>query len=94
VLPAAKCPLMVEAFEGNKAEIKTLLPVLKTFMTAHQLVEVTVVADAGMFSKPTSTPSKTPSCRSSSAPGFPRSLTRWSNGAATTRTSRSPMGTS
>jgi Transposase DDE domain len=44
-------PLMVHAFEGNKAETKTLLPVAGAFMTAHQLPDVTVVADAGMVSE-------------------------------------------
>jgi Transposase DDE domain len=44
-------PLMVSAFEGNKAETKTMLPVIKEFMAAHQLPEVTVVADAGMVSE-------------------------------------------
>jgi transposase len=43
--------LMVEAFEGNKAETKTMLAVLTTFMTAHALTDVTVVADAGMISE-------------------------------------------
>ena len=42
---------MIEAFEGNKAETKTILPVITSFMTAHQLADVTVVADAGMVSK-------------------------------------------
>jgi hypothetical protein len=44
-------PLMVSAFEGNKAEAKTMLPVIQAFMAAHQLPEVTVVADAGMVSE-------------------------------------------
>ncbi len=43
-------PLMVSAFEGNKAETKTMLPVVKAFMAAHRLPDVTVVADAGMIS--------------------------------------------
>jgi transposase len=43
-------PLMVSAFEGNRAETKTMLPVIERFMTAHQLPDVTVVADAGMIS--------------------------------------------
>lgn len=43
-------PLMVQAFEGNKAETKTMLPTITTFMAAHQLRDVTVVADAGMVS--------------------------------------------
>jgi hypothetical protein len=44
-------PLMVSAFEGNKAETKTMLPVVQSFMAAHQLPGVTVVADAGMVSE-------------------------------------------
>jgi Transposase DDE domain len=44
-------PLMVSAFEGNKAETTTMLPVIEAFKTAHQLPDVTVVADAGMVSE-------------------------------------------
>jgi hypothetical protein len=44
-------PLTVNAFEGNMAETKTMLPVIEAFMTAHQLPDVTVVADAGMVSE-------------------------------------------
>jgi hypothetical protein len=44
-------PLMVPAFEGNKAETKTLLPVIESFMAAHGLPDVTVVADGGMVSE-------------------------------------------
>jgi hypothetical protein len=44
-------PLMVEAFEGNKAETTTMIPTLKGFMAAHRLTDVTVVADAGMVSE-------------------------------------------
>lgn len=44
-------PLMISAFEGNRAETKTMLPVIKKFMTAHQLPDVTIVADAGMLSE-------------------------------------------
>lgn len=44
-------PLMVSAFEGNRAETKTMLPVIQSFMAAHQLPDVTVVADAGMVSE-------------------------------------------
>jgi hypothetical protein len=43
-------PLMLEAFEGNKAETHTMLPVISAFMTTHQIKDVTVVADAGMIS--------------------------------------------
>ena len=42
---------MVSAFEGNKAETRTMLPVIESFMAAHQLPDVTVVADAGMVSE-------------------------------------------
>jgi hypothetical protein len=44
-------PLMVQAFEGNKAETATMLPVINAFKAAHQLTDVTVVADAGMISE-------------------------------------------
>lgn len=43
-------PLLVEAFEGNKAETTTLIPSITSFMAAHRLPEVIVVADAGMLS--------------------------------------------
>ena len=41
---------MVEAFEGNRAETTTIIPSIQAFQAAHQLPEVTVVADAGMLS--------------------------------------------
>ena len=41
---------MVQAFEGNRAETTTMLPTIVAFMAAHQLRDVTVVADAGMVS--------------------------------------------
>jgi hypothetical protein len=44
-------PLMVEAFEGNAAETTTMLPTIRAFMAAHQLADVTIVADAGMVSE-------------------------------------------
>jgi len=47
---AAGCPLMVQALAGNKAETTTMLPVSKSFVAAHRLEGVTVVADAGMIS--------------------------------------------
>jgi hypothetical protein len=43
-------PLAVSAFEGNKGETTTMLPVIREFMAAHQLSDVTIVADAGMIS--------------------------------------------
>jgi hypothetical protein len=48
---AAGFPLTVQAFEGNKAETSTMVPVINAFKTAHQLSDVTVVADAGMISE-------------------------------------------
>ncbi len=48
---AAGFPLALEAFEGNRAETATMLPVINAFKTAHQLSDVTVVADAGMISE-------------------------------------------
>ena len=47
---AAGFPLMVEALEGNTAETHTMLPTIGAFMAAHQLADVTIVADAGMIS--------------------------------------------
>lgn len=44
-------PLMVNAFEGNRAETTTMLPVLQAFQAAHGITGVTVVADAGMVSR-------------------------------------------
>ncbi|AFP36554.1 Transposase IS4 family protein [Mycolicibacterium smegmatis MC2 155] len=41
----------MEAFEGNRAETATMLPVINAFKAAHQLTDVTVVADAGMISE-------------------------------------------
>ena len=48
---ASGFPLAVEAFEGNKAETATMLPVINAFKAAHHLTDVTVVADAGMISE-------------------------------------------
>ena len=44
-------PLTVHAFAGNMAVTTTMLPVIEAFMTAHQLPDVTIVADAGMISQ-------------------------------------------
>ncbi|MBO0884592.1 MAG: IS1634 family transposase [Mycobacterium sp.] len=43
-------PLEVAMFEGNKAETKTLVPVIEQFKTRHQIEDLVVVADAGMLS--------------------------------------------
>ncbi len=43
-------PLDVHLFEGNKAETKTLVPVIEAFQARHQVRDMVVVADAGMLS--------------------------------------------
>lgn len=44
-------PLSLQSFEGNKAETKTILPVIEAFQLQHGLKEITVVADAAMLSE-------------------------------------------
>jgi transposase len=48
---ASGFPLAAEAFEGNKAETATMLPVINAFKAAYNLTDVIVVADAGMISE-------------------------------------------
>jgi len=43
-------PLELHSFEGNRAEVKTILPVIETFKSRHHLSDITVVADAAMLS--------------------------------------------
>ena len=43
-------PLGLHSFEGNKAETKTILPVIEACRAQHGLSKVTVVADAAMLS--------------------------------------------
>jgi hypothetical protein len=43
-------PLELQSFEGNRAETKTIVPVLRSFAQRHGLEDVTVVADAAMLS--------------------------------------------
>lgn len=43
-------PLEIGCFEGNKAETKTLLPIIRQFRDRHKLEDMVVVADAGMLS--------------------------------------------
>lgn len=43
-------PLEVHCFEGNKAETRTLIPVLQAFQQRHGITDMVVVADAGMLS--------------------------------------------
>ncbi|WP_288291834.1 IS1634 family transposase [uncultured Varibaculum sp.] len=43
-------PLEIGCFQGNKAETKTLLPIVRGFQKHHGLDSFVVVADAGMLS--------------------------------------------
>ena len=43
-------PLDIHVFEGNKAETKTLIPVVTAFQERHSVADMVVVADAGMLS--------------------------------------------
>ena len=43
-------PLEVQCFEGNKAETKTLIPVVTAFKERHGIDDLVIVADAGMLS--------------------------------------------
>jgi len=51
VSPLSLFPLTVGAFEGNKAETATMLPMINSSKAAHRLSDVTVVADAGLISE-------------------------------------------
>lgn len=44
-------PLEVGAFEGNKAEKRTIIPIVKQFRDRYHLSDFVVVADAGMLSR-------------------------------------------
>lgn len=43
-------PLEIGCFEGNKAETKTILPIIRDFLDRHGISDMVVVADAGMLS--------------------------------------------
>ena len=43
-------PLEIGCYEGNKAETQTIIPIVKQFAGRHGLVDMVVVADAGMLS--------------------------------------------
>jgi len=43
-------PLEIGCYEGNKAESATIIPIVKQFAARHDLVDMVVVADAGMLS--------------------------------------------
>lgn len=43
-------PLEIGCYEGNRAETTTIIPIVKQFQERHNLVDMVVVADAGMLS--------------------------------------------
>jgi transposase len=43
-------PLEVGCFEGDHAETRTIVPIVKAFAKRHQITDTVVVADAGMLS--------------------------------------------
>ncbi len=43
-------PLGLHSFEGNTAEVNTILPVVEAFKKQHGLKDITIVADAAMLS--------------------------------------------
>ena len=42
--------LRILSFEGNHAETRTIVPIIKQFQARHNLAAMVVVADAGMLS--------------------------------------------
>jgi hypothetical protein len=48
---ATGMPLMIDAFEGNRAETTTIISLVQRFVAAHGIAGVTVIADAGMMSE-------------------------------------------
>ncbi|MHA6749161.1 IS1634 family transposase, partial [Actinotignum timonense] len=47
---ACGLPLAIGGFEGNRAKTHTMLPMIERLRRAYRLTDITVVADAGMFS--------------------------------------------
>lgn len=43
-------PLEIGCFEGNHAETRTIIPIIKQFQARHNLADMVVVGDAGMLS--------------------------------------------
>ena len=86
-------PLMVSAFEGNKAETKTMLPVIEAFMAAHDLPDVTVVADAGMVSEANQEQIEAAGLSFILGMKIPTSPIPLHSGGAITRARTSPTGT-
>ena len=87
-------PLAVEAFEGNKAETATMLPVINAFKAAHQLTDVTVVADAGMISEANQIALQASGFSFILGTRSPSCPTWCANGVTSTPTRRSPTGRS
>jgi hypothetical protein len=89
-------PLMLSAFEGNRAETKTMLPVIEKFMAARQLPDVTVVADADadMISDQNMKDIEAAGLSFILGMKVPASPTSSAGGGASTRARRSPTGTS
>jgi hypothetical protein len=85
---AAGFPLMVEAFEGNKAETATMIPTITAFIAAHRLSEVTVVADAGMLSETNRNAIEAAGLSFIFGAKIAQSPTSSTNGATTTRVPR------
>jgi len=83
---------MVEAFEGNRAETTTMLPTITSFMAAHKLSDVTVVADAGMISDGNKKAIEAAGLSFILGRRPPTSPTLWRNGGASTPMSRYPTG--
>ena len=50
LVTASGFPLEIHCFEGNKAETRTIVPVLEAFRDRHNVSDLVVVADAGMLS--------------------------------------------
>jgi hypothetical protein len=84
-------PLMISAFEGNKAD--TMLPVIGKFMADCQLPDVTVVADAGMVSEANQKAIEAAGLSFILGVKIPGVPAKWANGAANIRARRSPTGT-
>ncbi|MGJ9471688.1 IS1634 family transposase, partial [Actinotignum sp. GS-2025b] len=47
---ACGLPLAIGGFEGNRAKTHTMLPMIERLRRVYRLTDITVVADAGMFS--------------------------------------------
>jgi len=89
---SAGFPLRVEAFEGNRGETTTMVPTIAAFMAAHQLGDVTIVADAGMISAGNQKAIEDAQLSFILGMKIPDIPTSWRPGDASTPTRRRPMG--